>query len=567
MKELQIKSFLEYLTIITIWFLIFGKNVFAKSLMFVDYVPSTFFDFWKVLIMSNFIDANYAFGGLKLVFSWINLLPLLFTFSILISMLISYTYIRKLTHNGRIFNLLFALIFFFNPFVYSRIMIGQIGVLISYLLMPFFLFYLFNFFEKDMKFKELVKLIIAYTITGTFSMQFFVFNFIFFLFGSFWFYFYKNKFDFKKYLKVFALFLLLLILLNMFWIQGVFSNNIFSSINSDHERFFSPKLSENIPAVAKVIGMYGFWRESSYLRIFNLIPVSLWYIMLFILIALIILGYYIDNKNKKSKFFYSLFWIGLIFGVGISHPYTGRLFDFLFNSLPLFNGFRDSHKFVALIAISYAYLIPLSIIKIKEHIKIKKLFYGLIICLFVIFILIYNFPLIFLNNQIHPISYPQDYSQVNKFLNEQNTNGYIIYLPWQLYLTYSWSLNSSSDGRITVPINNLIQKDVISGTDTYGSSTELMSKINICLINKDVSCLENQGVEYILKDKCALYIDDYSWINSGPVFQTNCVDVYKINNKTNAQTQQIPLRFVCGVIISLTTLITILLLARSSKKQ
>lgn len=383
----------------------------------------------------------------------------------------------------------------------------------------------------------------------------------------------NNKPHLTKYLTSILLIILLILLLNSFWLQGLFSNKIFSAIDTQHEDFFSPKMSKDVSAFAKVLGMYGFWREAGYLTTYKFFSVYIWYIMLFILLILFLTGFYLNNDNKTlSYLFFALFWTGLILATGISHPYTKPFFDFLFNNLPFFNGFRDSHKLVSLIVLAYSYFIPITIINLKEKIKSKKFMFSRIISYFpvallIIFILLFTFPLLGLWNQVKPIGYPQSYYQVNNYLEKQSVNGNMLYLPFQTYLTYSWSLNSSSDGRISVPINNIVKKTIIIGPDQYGAGDELMKSASICLNEKSISCLENNNVQYVLKDKCAMFPDKYGWINNTLAYSTECIDIYEIDNINNIQETKIPIGFILGSLISLITLIILIYLLYSLKPK
>ena len=203
--------------------------------------------------------------------------------------------------------------------------------------------------------------------------------------------------------------MIFLILINLFWIQGIMSSTIFQSISSGHEDFFSPKLSSDVPAVAKVMGMYGFWRESSYTSTYASLGRIPYFILLAILLAILLFSYYITH-DKRSKIFYTLFWIGLVLGTGISHPYTRPFFDYLFKYLPFFSGFRDSHKLVSLIALSYAYFLGVFVERILSNVKKLKFLPILIIIGFILF---FTFPLLGLNNQIRSVSYPQSYNELN----------------------------------------------------------------------------------------------------------------------------------------------------------
>lgn len=561
MDKPKLSIFGGYVLIVILWLIIFWKNSLSR-LFFLDYTPGIFVDIKKNLILSNFVYNFYLFDAFKLFLSFFDLIQIAFQLSILASMLVSFHYAKKLLKSNS-HALLFSLVFFFNPFAYSRIMSGQIGILLSYLLMPVYLYYLFNLFSNGFDRKSIMKLAIAITITSSLSPHFFVLDIIIFLVASFWLYFYKNNENkLRSYLKAALILVILLFFLNLYWLQGLISSGLFSAINQEHESFFSPKLSEDIPAAAKVIGMWGFWREGAYHTTYDSIPIYIWYFMLAALATIMILGYY-SAKNSKSMFFYSLFWLGLIFGTGISHPYTKLIFDFLFDHMPLFSGFRDSHKFVSLIALSYAYLCSGYIMTLKEklHGKIRML----IISLFILLFLAYTYPMIALDSQIKPVDYPSEYIELGKFFDSSNIKGDIIYLPWETYLTYNWTLGISSDGRISNPINGLVRPAVLVGEDKFGYATRKQSAIKSCLEQENKSCLEEANVQYIIHDICALYPDSYEWIAANIEYKKGCIILYKIDNKPVIESKKTNNLFIFATAASLAVFISYIFFNKRSR--
>ncbi|MDD4353346.1 MAG: hypothetical protein PHN56_02715, partial [Candidatus Nanoarchaeia archaeon] len=199
------KYHIDYLIPLVLWIAIFGRNIFS-SLMFLDYIPSTFFDFGKSIVMSNFISISLISGIFKFILSIFGLLYNYFTLVTLVFMLFSYFYIKRLLiGKNRLFVFLFTLIFFFNSFVYSRIMVGQIGMVFSYFMMPMFLYYSIFLFKSNLKGRNLVKAVIAFSVSSSLSTHFLAINAFLFLLVSFWFYLYKNeKIDWKKYSIIIA---------------------------------------------------------------------------------------------------------------------------------------------------------------------------------------------------------------------------------------------------------------------------------------------------------------------------------------------------------------------------
>ncbi len=524
------KDYYGYLIIAAVVIVIFFSNLF-QNLLLLDYTPSIYHGFTKVMLMSNYSFNNSIF---TFIFSY----GFMFTLGILIAMLLSYFYIKKLSK----YPLLFAFIYFFNPFIYSRIMVGQLGVILAYLLLPVFIYYIL---DKDKT--SLYKAIIVAAIIGSIQAQFFAITIGLFLLSLF---FYKHN----RKLKPVVLFLILTIALSAFWIQGLFQNQIFNDITITHESFFAPKLSQDVPAIAKIMSMYGFWREVGYQTSYRMLPIVLWYILLALLLILFLIGYF---HNSKHTFYFALWWAGILLAVGISHPFTQNLFSFLFNNVPFFNGFRDSHKFVALVALAYAFLIPEAVIYLQS--KMKK-FIPIIIAVMTIALL--SLPLINLNNQIHATNYPDSYKSTAAYMDAQVIRGKSIYLPWELYLTYNWTTRASPDGRIPVPINNIVKPIILTGPDAWGTTTAFQKNITICLANQSITCLENQAVEYILYDHCAHY-PAYK-INATIVHEDSCITIYHLPAQQVTTTHPVPVGFIIGMIISILALVIVIIVITRS---
>jgi hypothetical protein len=424
-------------------------------------------------------------------------------------------------------------------------MVGQIGVIIAFLLLPAFIHYIL---DKDKS--SIYKAALVAAIIGSLQSHFFVICIGMFFLSLFFF-----KHNRKP--KPIILFIILTIAISAFWVQGLLQRQIFYDITSSHESFFAPKLSQDIPAVAKIMAMYGFWRESSYQVSYHILPLILWYVLLSALIALLLTGYF-HKSSKQQHFYFALWGAGILLAVGISHPYTQNVFNFLFNNAPFFNGFRDSHKFVALVALAYAFLIPEGVMYVGSKLK-NKLIPTLVA---VLIIIVMASPLINLNNQVHNANYPDSYKETADYIDNKEIKGHIVYLPWELYLTYNWTKTASPDGRIPAPINNLVKPIIMTGPEAWGSTNDFQKNITNCLANQSIDCLASQNVEYILKDRCAFYPETYAWINISPVHEDACITIYHLNSGTITASHQPSLRLFIGTIISILGIIAVIYLIK-----
>jgi len=226
--------------------------------------------------------------------------------------------------------------------------------------------------------------------------------------------------------------------------------------------------------------------------------------IIFVFIYLMIRGFLTDTKSLENRFLIVIWVIGLLLATGISHSWTKNIFNWFFENIPLFSGFRDSNKFVALIVVSYAILGAKGL---KDVLGDKNnIIKGIILTFVLAMILIYNYPQIGLHNQLHPISYPTCYSNLNTYLNTLPEDSKIIYLPWHIYMTYNWSIPAGIDGRVSNPINRVVDRYIITGvhpTD-LGAITGQAAEIDECIKTKSVDCLREKQVGYVIFDKTAM---------------------------------------------------------------
>lgn len=519
-----------YLIPLLIYLLIFF-NVLFKPLVLLDYSYYTINPVIKNQIYSNF-QGSMPYDLLTLLL--LPLSSLFFQISFFLFSLIAFHYLKKLSKKP----VLSFIIFIFNPFLYSRIMVGQLGVILSYLLLPMFFCYLISYLEK--KEKSEYSLALSLSAVCAFSIHFFALCLMAFLIGLITY----KAFNFKK----IALFLLLVLTINAYLFQGLASRSIFSSIDLTHQSFFSPKPSGVLSTPLKIIGLYGFWREVGYITAYKLLPFLLFALLALTILALAVSSSFI-SQTKRTTFLYALMVISLLLAIGASTSLTKPLFDFLFNNIPFFNGLRDSHKFVSLIALSYSLLIPITVAHIERKFNLKHIVLAVIL-LFIF----YSFPMIGLFNQIKGIEYPNEYLMLKEHTLKNNITGKIIYLPWQTYLTYNWSIGAGSDGRIVNPINKILKQIVYIGPDEWGQTTKTQEEIAKCLGEQSLQCLKDLGINYAIKDRCAFYPEKYDWIDQ-TIFDEGCVSLNLIQEKKELSKTTVPKRFILGLTISLVSIV------------
>jgi hypothetical protein len=216
----------------------------------------------------------------------------------------------------------------------------------------------------------------------------------------------------------------------------------------------------------------------------------------------------------------------------MSHPWTGGVFEFFYDHVPLFSGFRDSNKFVELIAAAYAIMAPIGLYLAfgeKAFVE-KKTSRGYLIATGAFLVLIgatiaYNYPALGLSGQLRPISYPQEYLQVNSMIPAGEK---AVVVPSGIYFSYNWSLAAGLDGRIANPSGKFTWLVVYSPSpQDFGGA--LKGGVYDCINSNNASCLVENGVHYSLVDYCSTTGIDRSWAteNSTLVKEAGCLKLFR----------------------------------------
>lgn len=432
--------------------------------------------------------------------------------------------------------LLSVAIMAFSPFVYERIMMGQFMIAASLFCLPIIL-YLAKRFTDSPSFARAWPLALFLTVLN-YSLQGFALNTcvvaLFLLLNHVLSGREKSRQLFAQYLPLAGIF----VVLNLVWIiPGLLlpQNQFFSSIDSSQLAFFSMQQSAGFNTAVKSAMMVGSWREMGVIRAYKSLPT----VFTFGFIALLFcLSIYALLKQPKNPLFVTLAacWVvGLVFATGISHPWTSGIFEFFYDHVPLFSGFRDSNKFVELITSAYAILAPIGLYlafggKTFEekrtsagHLAASAAFLALLVA-----VIAYNYPAIGLSNQVHPTSYPAEYQNLPSMIPQGQK---AVLIPTGMYYTYNWSYAAGMDGRVSNPSARFPWLIIWTPTplDIAGS---LHGGVYDCINSLNATCLVQNNVNYVLVDSCTIFKADNSWATNRSTVEkeAGCLKLYKLAN-------------------------------------
>jgi hypothetical protein len=481
-------------------------------------IADTFYGFnnqYSVLPFFAFLNFLNIFLSMELIQKFI------FFFIFFVSGLSMYKLCPEDWGVGRYFA---SFLYMLNPFIYVRFLAGHWLILLAYSVSPFVIRAFMDFFDSPSSKKSLY---LAVILTFVFFIDTHTPFLLLIVFGAFYIVNVmesgKNAGKVREVSKFAVLTGLYLLFLNSYWLVPSFigGQGPLGEITGSDIYVFTTKQDLNFNTLFTTASMYGFWRIG-YTYTKDLLP--FWYLIFFIILFLTVHGFVMKYRHPKYGIYVRGFAIiavlSVLLAAGISGPFAG-VFEFLFNNVFFFKGFREPQKFVALLVLAYSYLGGVGVVELEKILKEndsipkngsrKRTYAYLIIALTLSTPFIYSFTMF--NGfwgQLKPTDYPKDWYEVNDFLNQDNQDFNILFLPWHLYMDFKWL--PTPQKRIGTPASIFFDKPVIQGENMeagtiYSSTSNPVSRyIEYLVGNRDK--IENLGellaplnVKYILLTK------------------------------------------------------------------
>ena len=390
-----------------------------------------------------------------------------------------------------------GILYVLNPFLYVRFLVGHLFIILAHATVPLAVLSFLKFVDNP-DIKTTITMVLCTTFVAimgihTFFLLLFVYIIIFFFKAL------EKKGGVELYpLLKFTLFASgILLLLNLYWILPALTadSTILGQIGSKDIMVFAPKPASNLNIAFTIASMYGFWR-GGYTYTKDLLP--FWYLFFILILYFVVHGAITTFNDKKlgstTRAFIIVAVVSLILGVGTASPGTEPIFNWLFEHIFFFRGFRDSHKFVALLVLSYAYLGGLGVDDFAKHIKGKGIKAGQVASVILVALaltspFIYSYTMFGFHGQLKPIDYPESWYEVNDLLNQDNDDFNVLFFPWHMYMDFNWIENT--DKRIANPAHSFFDKPIIQGDNLevegiYSQSVDPISKyIEFLLHNRN----------------------------------------------------------------------------------
>jgi len=422
-----------------------------------------------------------------------------------------------------------SLFFLFNPFIYDRLMYGQMAITASFGLILYGFGFLLEFINEK-KFKQLFWAGITMGLSVAFFNHAIFFSFI--LFCLFLVYLFFSIGERRKNIFIKSVLIVggLVLILNANLIIGYFVGNsnikalVSEGIQKQDLEAFQTAGKTPGETIGNVVMMSGFWGKDQY-NYADLTKIKEnWGRSFYLLLPLIFWGLFAGLKNKK----YRILSIGLLIiwslsvflALGVKVPIAREVSLWLFDHLPFYKGFREPQKWVTLVVLVYGIFLAIGIknLFLRNVVKNNKALVSFILVFLIIMqahLLLFGFW-----GQVTPVDYPEDWYETNEYIIAQDDcQSKTLFLPWHLYMSFDWI------GKIVAnPAKEFFTCPIIQGTNMewggiYDNSLEPESKlIEEWIFSKgktDLLISNELNIRYIILAK-EIDWQNYLWLEQIP---------------------------------------------------
>ncbi|HEU4913919.1 MAG TPA: alpha-(1-_3)-arabinofuranosyltransferase family protein [Candidatus Saccharimonadales bacterium] len=433
-------------------------------------------------------------------------------------------------------------LYMINPFTYSRFMVGQFAVLLGYALLPFFALALLKLFERPGIRRALILAAWAAGI-GVVSIHTVGLACILILL-SIPLLIHRYRANPKVLLRIGTYSLVSIgvtVLASAYWLVPLLTGesrtaDAIAGFNTGDREAFATVGGDVLNRVANVLQLQGFWAEGTHTYLLPQYVLPIWFV---VVIGLwIVAGMGVSWMIRHGQ----RFAVGLFGGaamVAVVLSATSLSYT-VADHVPLFAGYREPQKFAGLLALAYAVAVGFGADSLLERARQSrsegKLAVTTIAVLLLPFLLT---PTMFwaFGNQLTPREYPNDWYAVNDRLNQEPGEGRVLFLPWHLYMSFSFS------GRIVAnPAEQFFDRPtIVSNELEYAGASPTMpdkEKTALGALLRDArqgkadlaDRLAGHGIKYILLSKDDDY-EAYDYIANQPgirlIQTTGNIELYR----------------------------------------
>jgi len=433
-----------------------------------------------------------------------------------------------------------AALYVLNPFVHGRLHYGQLFLLGAYALLPLVAMRVRELANRPGKVPAVLASV-ALVLVGVFSPHVWLmagfFTAIVFLVGLF------GARPLLPYLRDsgrwFVASGVLTAVASAYWIIPLlggrgYEGGVVASTSQADIGAYAAIPDANLGLVPNLLGLYGFWAESTgrFTSMKSFVPI--WPVVLTGLLVVCFIGVISALRRPSDK---RALWalalliagaVALILEMGYSQPLTRGLVNWLDATFIPYRGMRDAGKWAALLALVYSQLFGVGVEATLSWIRGWRLpparveWAGSVAAGLLLAVPLYygNGLLFGAHGEIKPSPYPPGWYTADRVLAGDTHPGKTLFLPWHEYMSYSFVLN---ENRVIVsPASTFFSVPIVSSANPEIGGVAPPSDPEQRAIAKLVSSggvgqwanvLADHGIKYVLLAKeldwsAYAYLDD-----------------------------------------------------------
>lgn len=371
-----------------------------------------------------------------------------------------------------------GLLYTANPFTYERFIAGHWSLLVAYAVTPWALTAFLELLrQRRLRISSIVALLT--TVAAIFSIhQLVILLLMYVVILGGWF-FAQGPFATRlrgALLPVGAA-VAMFVALNVYWVVPSITApvTVLDEVAEAELAFFGVQNFSSWGDFFDTAALYGFWRVSPtverpgpWLHFGSFLPV------LFLSVFGVVASFSGSTALRRHRWIVAALLIigllGLALGLGSRTALGAEFYHEIWDRVPVIRGFRESHKFIASVALAYAFLGGLGVGVLERWRRswprgtVRAAARGLTALLVIGVPVAFSFPFYTaLGDQLRVTEAPADWDQARTIVSQTPGAFQVLVLPWHHYMWYPWLPNP--DKKLANPARRFFDQPVLMGDD------------------------------------------------------------------------------------------------------
>jgi hypothetical protein len=313
--------------------------------------------------------------------------------------------------------------------------------------------------------------------------------------------------------------------------------SILTGFTTAHLEAFRPAADPHLGTIGNLLALYGFWGEREpWAQQFIWVKSWpwLWGISGVVLAALIVSGFVLgirtSERRREACVLLALGILALIFASGVAQTPFLSINQWLFAHIGFWRGFRDSQKWIAVLAFVYVFFAGITMERVQQ--LSSRVWRWILTIISFAAVFAYSFPMLGgFWGQVKPVWYPASWEQANAILREDPACK-AVFLPWHAYfsLKFNHELLTLSPARDFFSCEIVQSREVeLGGIENQGPPDPAYDALEGVITGKDgyspaqsIELLRAQGIHFVIFAKDIQDSDPwmYSFLDATGVYKS-----------------------------------------------